>query len=54
MTRTYRRPYRQSRRFDRTCRSHGSCPWCKRNRLHNDHKRRLAWAQDLRDWYEFR
>lgn len=27
-----RRPYRDSRRFDRTCRNHGSCSWCERNR----------------------
>lgn len=29
-----RKPYYDSRRFDATCRNHGSCPWCKGNRLH--------------------
>ncbi len=29
-----RKPYYDSRRFDVTCRNHGSCPWCKGNRLH--------------------
>lgn len=35
----HRRPYRRgSKRFDRTCRNHGSCPYCERGRLHK-HKR---------------
>lgn len=28
----HRKPYRGSRRFDRTCRNHGACPWCRNNR----------------------
>ena len=28
-----RKPYRKSKAIDRTCCNHGSCPWCKRNRL---------------------
>lgn len=27
-----RKPYYKSGRFDRTCRNHGSCPYCERNR----------------------
>jgi hypothetical protein len=27
-----RKPYRKSKRFDRTCRNHGACPWCHDNR----------------------
>lgn len=27
-----RQPYRGSRRFDATCRNHGSCGWCRGNR----------------------
>ena len=42
MTRTRRKPYRQSRRFDPTCGCHGACPWCRDNRLHNSHRRILA------------
>lgn len=34
-----RKPYYKSARFDRTCRPNGSCPWCRRNRLHK-HRRR--------------
>ena len=36
-----RKPYYGSKAFDRTCRNHGSCPWCKRNRLHKFRDRRL-------------
>lgn len=24
----YRKPYRKSKAFDRSCRNHGSCPYC--------------------------
>ncbi|MBU0653702.1 MAG: hypothetical protein KJ914_01060 [Gammaproteobacteria bacterium] len=34
-----RKPYHRSKQFDRTCRNHGSCPWCEGNRRHK-HKRR--------------
>lgn len=30
----HRKPYRGSKAVDSTCRNHGSCEWCKRNRLH--------------------
>lgn len=30
----HRKPYRGSKAIDPSCRNHGSCPWCKRNRLH--------------------
>lgn len=38
----HRKPYRRSKAFDATCRNHGSCPWCRENRLHATRKRRLA------------
>lgn len=34
----HRKPYRRSKRFDKTCRNHGSCPYCRDNRLHNRYK----------------
>lgn len=30
----HRKQFRKSKRFDRTCRNHGSCSWCQENRLH--------------------
>ena len=29
-----RKQYYRSKRFDKTCRPNGSCPWCRKNRLH--------------------
>lgn len=31
-----RKPYRRSKRFDRSCRNHGSCGYCEGSRTHND------------------
>ena len=36
----HRKSYRGSKVFDKTCRNHGSCPYCKGNRLHNGTKRK--------------
>lgn len=35
----HRKPYRDSRRHDSSCRSHGSCPWCQSNRKYRHKKR---------------
>jgi hypothetical protein len=40
-----RAPYLGSKRFDRTCRNHGSCGWCHGNRTIN--QRRVAAALRL-------
>lgn len=34
----YRKPYRKSKSFDRSCRNHGNCPYCESGRLHNSSK----------------
>lgn len=36
----HRKPYRKSKRFDRTCRNHGACGHCRGNRTYAG--RRLA------------
>jgi len=41
-----RKPYRKSKRFDRTCRNHGSCAWCRENRLYR-HRRALERARAI-------
>ena len=33
-----RTPYRKSKAFDRTCRCHGSCPYCRGNRTFQGRK----------------
>lgn len=30
----HRKEYRGSKAFAKTCRNHGSCPWCIENRTH--------------------
>lgn len=40
---THKRAYRGSRRFDKSCRCHGGCPWCERARLFG-YKKRKWWA----------
>lgn len=34
-----RKPYRGSKRFDRSCRNHGSCGYCERNRKYSSKHR---------------
>lgn len=43
-----RKEYRGAKAIDRTCRNHGSCEWCKRNRLYN-YKKMLD-KFDLKDY----
>ena len=49
-----RKRYRGSKAFDRTCRNHGSCPWCKSNRQHSNNKEELRYKESLKDFYENR
>jgi hypothetical protein len=44
-----RKQYRKSKRFDSTCRNHGSCKYCENNRLHNDKKRKVSADEKLKD-----
>lgn len=34
MSRTYKKPYSKTKRFDTECRNHGRCPVCMGDRLH--------------------
>ena len=34
-----RKPYRGSKAVDATCRNHGSCRWCEKNRTHGNKRR---------------
>jgi len=33
MSKTIKKPYTKSKKFDKSCRSHGGCPVCYSNRL---------------------
>lgn len=46
--REHRKPYYDSRRFDWTYRCHGSCGWCRENRLHRRTKENDRTKTELR------
>lgn len=37
-----RKPYRRAKAHSRSCRNHGSCPYCRENRQHGTKKREQA------------
>ena len=50
MSRTYKKPYTGSKRFDRSCRSNKGCPACEGSRLYNDKRRRDAADKEIEDF----
>ena len=52
MARTTRRAYTGSKRFDASCRNHGGCPWCERNRLYADRRARTVADEQIEDYNE--
>lgn len=49
----WRKPYYSgSKRFDRTCRNHGSCDWCRDNRLHQRIKEEMKSKFDMKDYLD--
>lgn len=52
MTRTQRKPYTKSKRFDKTCRNHGSCSYCKNTRTHTENVRARISAEKFNDWWD--
>ena len=47
----HRKPYYGSKDFDRTCRNHGSCPWCEENRKHKFIVRERVVQQKLKEYF---
>lgn len=47
-----RRGSARSKNFDKTCRNHGSCDYCKFNRLHTFMKNDAAAKSKLKEWEE--
>lgn len=45
-----RKPYKNSKAFDYSCRNHGSCGYCECNRTHFDKKKRKASEADLEEF----
>lgn len=46
-----RKPYRKSKRFDRTCRNHGSCPYCAANRLHKFELAKEVAEEEIEEYF---
>jgi hypothetical protein len=46
----HRKPYKDSRRFDHSCRNHGSCDYCFDNRTFFHKKREAFSIQDLKEY----
>ena len=46
----HRKPYRGSKAIDCTCRNHGSCDWCRENRLYARKKVEEKMEKDLTDF----
>ena len=44
-----RKPYTGAKAVDRTRRNHGSCDWCKANRLYNNKKREQSSKEKMED-----
>lgn len=45
-----RKPYRDSKVFDKTCRNHGGCDWCKENRAIAYTKEKLKMDSKEDEW----
>ncbi len=46
----HRKLYRGAKLMDCTCRNHGSCGWCKGNRMYKNDKRELRQVQELEEY----
>ncbi len=46
----HRREWRHSKAIDPSCRCHGGCEWCLRNRMHKYNKIKEGKAMELKEW----
>lgn len=42
-----RKKFYGAKAVDCSCRNHGSCPWCKGNRLHKIKVAKVAWEDEM-------
>lgn len=45
-----RKQYRGAKSVDKSCRNHGSCPYCQGNRKHKNEKREQSMDDQKREW----
>lgn len=46
----HRKPYRRAKAVDSSCRNHGSCPYCERNRLAKQRKEKERLKYEERNY----
>jgi len=46
----HRRSYMGSKAISKTCRNHGSCPWCKENRTYKYMKKNQAILDKMKEF----
>lgn len=46
----WRKPLRKAKRVDRTCRNHGSCPYCQGGRKHKNDVREQSLNDQIEDF----
>ena len=46
----HRKPFYDSRRFDRTCRNHGACGYCRNRRLFKNKRREQVSIEKLNEY----
>lgn len=46
---TIKRPYTGPKRWYKSCRNHGGCPYCENGRLHSSKRRRPVEDEDVSD-----
>jgi hypothetical protein len=49
-SRTLRQPYSRSKRFDKSCRNHGGCPYCEESRLHSRWRSEMDAEEQVREF----
>lgn len=47
-----RKRYKGAKAVDTSCRNHGSCDYCKGNRIHKNQKRKLSAEEELQQYEE--
>ena len=48
-----RKQYRGSKNFDRSCRNHGSCDYCKNNRLYKNKVKETEAINKVKKWERY-
>lgn len=46
----HRKQYHEAKFIDMTCRNHGSCEWCKNDRMYNRIRKEVVKEQELNEY----